>query len=113
MDKSERKGPIFCDLDGKWKEEIERRLKTGENPISLLALGKVKYKLLNYLNKRSDIKIIRVETKMKLCLNRKAQKLLDDVSNNFHLKLKVSEEIRARNYCNMLKFMISMLKQFS
>jgi hypothetical protein len=63
MDKSERKGPFFCDLDGKWKEEIERRLKTGENPISLLALGKVKYELLNYLNKRSDIKIIRVETR--------------------------------------------------
>jgi hypothetical protein len=50
-------------MDGKWKEEIERRLKTGENPISLLALGKVKYELLNYLNKRSDIKIIRVETR--------------------------------------------------
>jgi hypothetical protein len=50
-------------MDGKWKEEIERRLKNGENPISLLALGKVRYELLNYLNKRDDIKIIKVETR--------------------------------------------------
>jgi hypothetical protein len=63
MYKSKRKGPIFCGMDGKWKEEIERRLKNGENPISLLALGKVKYELLNYINKRDDIKIIKVETK--------------------------------------------------
>jgi two-component SAPR family response regulator len=63
MDKLTRKGPIFCGIDGKWKEEIERRIENGENPISLLALGKVKYELLNYLNKRGDIKIIKVETK--------------------------------------------------
>lgn len=59
----ERKGPIFCGKDGRWKEELEKRLKALENPITLLALGKVKYEVLSYLNARNDIRIIKTETR--------------------------------------------------
>jgi hypothetical protein len=63
MSQTERKGPIFCGADGKWKEELEKRLKALENPITLLALGRVKYELLKHLEKRKDIRIIKIETK--------------------------------------------------
>lgn len=54
--------PIFCGRNGKWIDELEKRLET-EKEIVLLALGKAKYQLLNYLNKREDIEILKLETR--------------------------------------------------
>jgi hypothetical protein len=54
--------PIFCRRDKGWKNELEKRLPT-EDEVVLLALGNVKYELLSYLNKRKDIKIVKLETR--------------------------------------------------
>jgi len=53
---------IFCDKDGKWKEQLQRRLQTRET-VSLAALGEVRYDLLRHLRKRKDIEIIKLETR--------------------------------------------------
>ena len=55
-------GAIFCRRDDKWKQELEKRLKN-EELVTLLAIGAVKYKVLAYLNRRSDIQVFRVETR--------------------------------------------------
>ena len=55
-------GAILCRRDGKWKQQLEERLKNGEI-VSLLAIGNVKYEVLAYLNRRIDIQVFRVETR--------------------------------------------------
>jgi len=57
-----QKGVIFCSYEGKWKDEIEKRLQRDER-VTLTALGRVRYKLLGYLEKRKDIEIVRLETR--------------------------------------------------
>jgi hypothetical protein len=54
--------PIFCDLDGKWKEEFENRLQTDDR-VTLVALGNVKFEVLKHIHGRKDIEIIKVETR--------------------------------------------------
>jgi hypothetical protein len=54
--------PVFCGKDGKWKDELEKRLPT-DDEIVVLALGDVKYDVLKYLNKRKDIEIMKLETR--------------------------------------------------
>ena len=49
-------GAILCRRDGRWKHELEERLKNGEI-VSLLAIGNVKYEVLAHLNQRRDIQI--------------------------------------------------------
>jgi len=61
-DRERPKGIIFCGRDGKWKEQLEKRLQTDDR-IVLLALGDVKYEVLSYLNKRKDIEIVKLETR--------------------------------------------------
>ena len=53
---------MFCGKDGKWKDELEKRLPT-DDEILVLALGDVKYEVLAYLNKRKDIEILKLETR--------------------------------------------------
>ena len=55
-------GIIFCDKDGKWKEQLQRRLQTREK-VTLTALGEVRYDLLRHLQKRTDVEIIKLETR--------------------------------------------------
>jgi hypothetical protein len=57
-----RKGVIFCSYKGKWKEELEKRLQTSEK-VTLLAIGRIRYKLLAYLRKREDMEIVGLETR--------------------------------------------------
>ena len=57
-----RKGAIFCSHTRKWKDELEERLQTDER-VTLLAIGRVKYKLLAYLQHRKDMEIVKLETK--------------------------------------------------
>lgn len=57
-----RKDVIFCSYTGKWKDELEERLQT-EGKVTLLAIGRVKYKLLVYLRYRKDMEIVKLETK--------------------------------------------------
>jgi len=51
-----QKGVIFCRYEGKWKDELEKRLQRDER-VTLTALGRVRYKLLGYLQKREDIEV--------------------------------------------------------
>ena len=53
---------ILCRRDGKWKQQLEQLISSGEI-LSLLAIGKVKYEVLAYLSRRKDIQIFRLETK--------------------------------------------------
>ena len=57
-----RKGVIFCRYKGKWKEELDKRLQTDER-VTLLAIGRNRYELLGYLEKREDIEIIKQQTR--------------------------------------------------
>jgi len=57
-----QKGVIFCSYQGKWKDELERRLSIDEK-VTLLALGRNRYKLLAYLQKRRDLEIVKLETR--------------------------------------------------
>ena len=57
-----RKGVIFCSYEGKWKDELEKRLQTSEK-VTLTAIGRIRYELLGYLQKRKDIEIVKVETR--------------------------------------------------
>jgi len=54
--------PVFCGKDGKWRDELEKRLST-DDEIVVLALGDVKYEVLAYLNNRKDIEILKLETR--------------------------------------------------
>jgi len=63
MSDNERpKGIIFCGRDGKWKEQLEKRLQTDERA-TLTALGDVRYDLMRYVKRRGDVKIVKVETR--------------------------------------------------
>jgi hypothetical protein len=53
----------MCGKDDLWKLELNKRIKTGEN-VTLMALGDVKSELLPHLNRRKDIEIVRIETKV-------------------------------------------------
>ena len=44
------------------EDELEKRLQTDER-VTLLAIGRIRYKLLAYLQKRRDIEIVKVETR--------------------------------------------------
>lgn len=57
-----RKGVIFCSYQGKWKDELEKRLQTEER-VTLTAIGRIRYKLLAYLRGREDIEIVKLETR--------------------------------------------------
>lgn len=57
-----RKGVIFCSYKGDWKEELEERLQT-DRRVTLLAIGRVRHKLLAYLQKREDMEVVKVETR--------------------------------------------------
>ena len=57
-----RKGAILCSHEGKWKDRLEERLQT-EGKVTLLAINRVKYKLLVYLQHRKDMEIVKLETK--------------------------------------------------
>jgi len=59
---TKKKGPILCAWDGKWKEELDRRLQTDER-ITLTALGGVKNEFLRHLHRRKDIQILKIETR--------------------------------------------------
>lgn len=55
---------ILCRKDGLWMKELEEEL--SKNPmghVTLLALGKVKMEVLEYLNKRNDLLVIKLETR--------------------------------------------------
>jgi hypothetical protein len=54
--------PVFCGQDGKWKDELEKRLPT-DDEIVVLALGDVKYDVLRYLNNRKALEILKLETR--------------------------------------------------
>ena len=53
---------IFCGRDGKWREQLERRLQTDER-VTLTALGDVRYDLMRYVERRRDVKIVKLETR--------------------------------------------------
>jgi len=57
-----RKGVIFCSYKEIWKEELGKRLHTDER-VTLTAIGRIRYKLLTYLQGRKDIEIVKLETK--------------------------------------------------
>jgi len=57
-----RKGVIFCSYEGKWKEELEKRPQT-DGRVTLLAIGRIRYKVLVYLQRRKDIEIVKLETR--------------------------------------------------
>ena len=57
-----RMGAIFCSYKEIWKEELEKRLQT-DGRVTLLAIGRNRYKLLAYLRKREDMEIIKLETR--------------------------------------------------
>ena len=57
-----RKGVIFCNYEGKWKDELENRLQR-DAAVTLTAIGRIRYQLLEYLQKREDIEMIKLETK--------------------------------------------------
>jgi len=57
-----RKGVIFCSYKGKWKDELAERLQTEER-VTLTAIGRNRYELLAYLQKREDIEIVKLETR--------------------------------------------------
>ncbi|MEM2953612.1 MAG: hypothetical protein QXU21_04980 [Candidatus Bathyarchaeia archaeon] len=62
MSKETERSIIFCNKDGYWKKELDKKLETCEI-VTLLALGDVKNELLRYLNRRKDIEILRMETR--------------------------------------------------
>jgi hypothetical protein len=63
MSDNERpKGMIFCGRDGKWKEQLEKRLQTDER-VTLTALGDVRYDVMRYVEGRKDVKIVKLETR--------------------------------------------------
>jgi len=61
-DSGRPKGMIFCGRDGKWREQLERRLQTDER-VTLTALGDVRYDVMRYVERRGDVKIVKLETR--------------------------------------------------
>jgi len=57
-----RKGVIFCSYEGKWKDELEKRLQREER-VTLTAIDRIRYKRLAYLQKRKDLEIVKLETR--------------------------------------------------
>jgi len=63
MSDNERpKGIIFCSRDGKWKEQVEKRLQTDER-VTLTALGDVRYDVMRCVERRKDVKVVKLETR--------------------------------------------------
>jgi len=55
---------ILCRKDGSWKEKLKELLeKNPKEHVTLLAIGEVKTDVLQYLNRQSDLHIIRLETR--------------------------------------------------
>jgi hypothetical protein len=55
---------ILCRRDGSWKMKLEELLeKNPKEHVTLLAIGEVKTEVLQYLNKRNDLHIIKLETR--------------------------------------------------
>jgi len=55
---------ILCRKDGLWKRKLEEFLeKNPKEHVTLLAIGEVKTEVLQYLNKRNDLHIIKLETR--------------------------------------------------
>lgn len=55
---------ILCKRDGLWRKKFEEKL--SENlmeHVTLLAVGKMKIEVLEYLNKRNDLLIVKMEAK--------------------------------------------------
>ena len=57
-----RKGATYCSHEGKWKDELEERLQT-DDKVTLLAIGRNRYEILAYLQRRRDMEIVKVETR--------------------------------------------------
>ena len=57
--------PVFCGKDGKWKDELEKRLPT-DDEIAVLALGDVKYGVLRYLNNRKALEMLKLPSEISL-----------------------------------------------
>jgi len=57
-----RKGVVFCSYKRKWKDALEKCLQTDER-VTLTAIGRIRYKVLAYLQKREDIEIVKLETR--------------------------------------------------
>jgi Ni,Fe-hydrogenase maturation factor len=74
--------PIFCDRNGLWKEELKKRLKTNEH-VTLLALGQVKQDVIAYLNSRTDLNIISIDTRY-----------MKEKSKGLGLKVKVIKKLQ-------------------
>jgi hypothetical protein len=55
---------ILCRKDGSWKRKLEELIeKNPKEHVTLLAIGEVKTEVLQYLNKRNDLHIIKLETR--------------------------------------------------
>jgi hypothetical protein len=55
---------ILCRRDGSWKRKLEELIeKNPKEHVTLLAIGEVKTEVLQYLNKRNDLHIIKLETR--------------------------------------------------
>jgi len=55
---------ILCRKDGLWKTELEKCLERNPNEhVTLLAVGPVKIEVLQYLNSRNDLNIIKLEAR--------------------------------------------------
>ena len=55
---------ILCRKDGSWKRKLEEYIeKNPKEHVTLLAIGDVKTDVLQYLNRQSDLHIIRLETR--------------------------------------------------
>jgi hypothetical protein len=55
---------ILCRRDGSWKRKLKELLeKNPKEHVTLLAIGEVKTEVLQYLNKRNDLHIIKLETR--------------------------------------------------
>jgi len=54
---------ILCRKDGSWKNKLEDLLeKNPKEHVTLLAIGDLKSRRLQYLNRRNDLHIIKLET---------------------------------------------------
>jgi len=55
---------ILCRKDGSWKNKLEEFIeKNPKEHVTLLAIGDVKADVLQYLNRRNDLHIIKLETR--------------------------------------------------
>jgi hypothetical protein len=58
----DRGKPVFCGGNGRWKREVEKRFEK-QDELVLFSSGKVKYDVLDYIHKNTDIEIIKLETR--------------------------------------------------